>query len=540
MTQTRTLILGIPVDDLTMPDTVQRILEMTENYRQDQTLRAVATINVDFLVNCLSWSSRSVRYREVVTILRQASLVTADGMPIVWLSTLLGGGLPERVPGSDLVPQLAQEAAARGKSLYLLGGRVEAAKQAADYLRDNNPSLRVAGVDSPFVHTEGEKLGAAVEEDETICSRINAARPDILLVGFGNPKQELWIHRNRHRLEVPVAIGVGGTFHFLAGDVRRAPEWMQRFGMEWVYRLWREPRRLWRRYCLGLLKFGFMAGTAVTAYALRRAVSLTARSRPDDSRQGLLFLSAGKSIHVVSLPPRVNGETLDDLREEADVALLQDAVVVDFRQVLVLTASAMGFLCELYTRARDHGKPFYGMGLRSGVRVLLEANRMWDLLEDCMCADPKGLVARFRERWSNIDCFFCVRAEQSCKVLGFFGQVDALQLAEVDVKSLISEFIDTHCVVDLSYCSFIDSTGLSVLVQIFRKLNASGKAFIVCGPRDDTKRALKLVKLDNLFPVVDTLPEARRKIAEHEQAGDSVGPSAGEHGGNGAQQDLEV
>jgi len=228
-------ILGIPVDRLTMRETVDRI----EQFIIDGGFHQVATANTDFLVNALSDD-------ELSRILRSADLVTADGMPVVWAARALSGTLPERVAGVDLVPELAALAAARGYSLFLLGARQEVALRAAANLELQFPGLRVVGCSSP-PDVDLDDLDA--ERSANLLSDIHSAKPDILLVAFGNPKQEKWIYRNRTELRnIPVCIGVGGTFDLLAGEAHRAPRWMQRNGLEWLHRLFQDPRRLWKRY----------------------------------------------------------------------------------------------------------------------------------------------------------------------------------------------------------------------------------------------------------------------------------------------------
>jgi N-acetylglucosaminyldiphosphoundecaprenol N-acetyl-beta-D-mannosaminyltransferase len=163
--------------------------------------------------------------------------VVPDGIGLVWASRWLGRPLRQRVSGSDLVPRLAALAAARGWSIFLLGAAPGVAGVAAAKLRAANPTLRIAGTyaGSP-----------SPDEEEAIVARIRAAAPQMLFVAYGAPAQDLWIARNLARLGVPVAIGVGGTLDFIAGTRRRAPAWVQRVGLEWLYRLWQEPRR-WRR-----------------------------------------------------------------------------------------------------------------------------------------------------------------------------------------------------------------------------------------------------------------------------------------------------
>ncbi len=183
--------------------------------------------------------------------LRNADFVTADGMPIVLLSRLMRRPLPARVTGADMVPAICRRCAEEGLSVYVLGGDREAIEEAFGKLKVESGKLKVVGVDPAFVKLD--------QDQPEIVERINAAKPDILFVALGNPKQELWMGRNAAKLDVGAMIGIGGTFNFLAGRVKRAPKWMQRSGLEWVYRIIQEPGRLWRRYAYGLVKFSWLS-----------------------------------------------------------------------------------------------------------------------------------------------------------------------------------------------------------------------------------------------------------------------------------------
>jgi len=157
--------------------------------------------------------------------------------------------LPERVTGADLVPAICRRFAEEGLSVYVLGGEQAALDEAFSRLGIQN--LKVVGLDPAFVKLD--------EPQPEIVERINAARPDLLFVALGNPKQELWMGRNASKLKIPAMIGIGGTFNFLAGRVKRAPRWVQRCGAEWIYRVLQEPGRLWKRYAYGLVKFSYLA-----------------------------------------------------------------------------------------------------------------------------------------------------------------------------------------------------------------------------------------------------------------------------------------
>ena len=173
---------------------------------------------------------------------KQAAFLLADGMPLVWWSRLGPFPLPERVAGSDLIYGMCERAAAKGRRVYLLGAAPGVAQEAADNLVKRYTGLQIAGVECPPFR----KL-SKVEEQEQI-DRIRAARVDILFIAFGQPKGEFWIAERLARLGVPVSVQVGASLDFVAGRVRRSPTWMRKTGLEWLYRLAQEPRRLAGRY----------------------------------------------------------------------------------------------------------------------------------------------------------------------------------------------------------------------------------------------------------------------------------------------------
>jgi N-acetylglucosaminyldiphosphoundecaprenol N-acetyl-beta-D-mannosaminyltransferase len=205
---------------------------------------AVYTPNVDHVLKAESSHAFRRAYEE-------ASLSLADGMPLVWVSGLLGCQLPERVAGSDLIVPLVERAALRHWRVYLLGGAPGVAEAAAKLLIEDF-GVCVAGWDDCLIG----KDGSDVEGDSV--ARARAAKPDLILVALGPPKQELWIHRSANAVRPAVGVGIGAGLDFLTGKYKRAPRWMARAGLEWVFRLFQEPRRLWRRYLVEGPRFVFV------------------------------------------------------------------------------------------------------------------------------------------------------------------------------------------------------------------------------------------------------------------------------------------
>lgn len=295
------VVLGVPVDDVTMAESLDRIATFVDEGRVSGRSYQVATVNVDFVVN-------SCGDPDLVTLLQRADLAIPDGMPVVWASKLIGGPLRERVAGADLVPELAALAVTRGYSMMVFGSAEGVAEKAADILRTNNPGLTITGFGGPF-------FDRVTDMDDAVLEVIRDARPDILCVALGHPKQERWIEEYRDKIDVPLLVGVGGSLDFIVGTKSRAPMWMQKTGLEWTHRFATEPRRLWKRYTRDLTVFGprvlrqvrdmggrvsnatrpaiFQAGDAVV---LRPAVSL---GLPDNALMSALVLAVGEGARVV-------------------------------------------------------------------------------------------------------------------------------------------------------------------------------------------------------------------------------------------------
>ncbi len=230
--ENRIKLLNIYVDNLTMEETLDEISSLVEK-RQNAY---VVTPNVDHMVTL-------EKDEEFQRIYQEADLILTDGKPLIWISKLLKTPIKEKISGSDLFPRMVEQAAKKGHKMFFLGAREGVAKKAAEVFMEQYPTLQVVGVYSPSYGFEKKE-----EEIADIIAMIQEAKPDILVVGVGAPKQEKFIYRYRDQLQVPVSLGLGASFDFVAGTVKRAPRWMSEHGLEWLYRTFQEPKRLAKRY----------------------------------------------------------------------------------------------------------------------------------------------------------------------------------------------------------------------------------------------------------------------------------------------------
>jgi N-acetylglucosaminyldiphosphoundecaprenol N-acetyl-beta-D-mannosaminyltransferase len=242
----RSELLGLPFDCITMDAAVGRCMEWCLGPR---TPRTVITVNASHV--CMMRRDPELRAACLA-----GDLILADGMSVVWAFRLAKVPLPERVAGVDMMARLLAVAAQRGLSVYFLGARAEVVARLAEACADRYPGLKVAGYRDGYF---------SVAEHAAVAEEVRARRPDMLFVGMPSPFKESWCERYRARLDVPVVMGVGGSFDVLAGYVQRAPRWMQRAGLEWAWRLLMEPRKLWKRYLLTNSEFIWLAGREILA-----------------------------------------------------------------------------------------------------------------------------------------------------------------------------------------------------------------------------------------------------------------------------------
>lgn len=348
------IILGVPVDDLTMSEALDRLESFIHQGRITGRTHQVTTVNADFVVN-------SLHDPELRLILQESDMATADGMPLVLGARLLGMPMADRVTGADLVPALAERAAEKGFSIFLLGAREGIAARAADILQERHCALKIAGVISP--------PNVAIQEiDRSILDHIRQAKPDILLVAFGNPKQEKWIRAYADYLQIPVCIGVGGTFDMIAGVTRRAPRWIQRAGLEWLYRLMQEPQRLWRRYVRDFGYFGY--------FFLRQWWAL----RHGDVLNQYLPTSEGIMIDktiILSIEGRLDIHNYSAFVEQAEHALNKTPfLIVNLEHTKFLDSTALGALVALTNRARAAGGSLSLAAIPSDIARVLSLVRL--------------------------------------------------------------------------------------------------------------------------------------------------------------------
>ena len=230
----RIKFLNTEVDNVNMKEAIQKIEQLILSKKSSY----VVTPNVDHIVKLET-------DKEFQEVYKEADLILTDGMPLIWISKIKKTPIKEKVSGSDLFPEVCKLAAEKGYKVFLLGAAEGVAAKAAENLKVKYNGLNIVGTYSPSYGFENKE-----DEIEEIIKMINEFKPDILAVGLGAPKQEKFLYKFRNRLNVPVSLAIGASIDFEAGNIDRAPKWMQKVGLEWFYRLCKEPKRMFKRYII--------------------------------------------------------------------------------------------------------------------------------------------------------------------------------------------------------------------------------------------------------------------------------------------------
>jgi N-acetylglucosaminyldiphosphoundecaprenol N-acetyl-beta-D-mannosaminyltransferase len=340
-------VLGLPLDSLTASGAV----EVIDGLIRSGGTHQIATANLDFWLNSLT-------DHHLHRIIAGCSLVLPDGMPLVWVSGLLGCPLAERVTGVDLVPRLAELSVQKGYGIFLLGGKGDVAERARKLLEARFPGVRIVGTYAP---TEDE---VEQTDQSEIVKRVQAAKPEILLVALGNPKQEKWIWMHRKRLGVPVAMGVGGSFEIIVGDMRRAPRWIQKCGLEWAMRFLQEPNRLGPRYLRDFAGLGRKLPMTLLAGWMQR---------PYLGASHVTTVKSPLVLHAY-LHGRLCAKTAAELQHAASEAITAGIVmVVHLQGVRQVTAAGLGVLMGARRSLLEAGLTLSLADLKLNHRILLHA-----------------------------------------------------------------------------------------------------------------------------------------------------------------------
>jgi N-acetylglucosaminyldiphosphoundecaprenol N-acetyl-beta-D-mannosaminyltransferase len=475
------VILGIPFHNVSFADTVEWV-------RQRVRLRRpvyIATANMDFLTQ--AW-----RDPELQRILIEADLVVADGIPIVWLSRILGYPLKERVTGSDLVPLFAELAAREGFSVYGLGGAEGVAEKALKKLSERFPGMRIAGAYSP------PKAEIIDMDNAGILARLEKADPDLLLVAFGGPKQEKWCNMHLRHWKIPVAIGIGGSLDFIAGTQKRAPCWVQRLALEWLWRMLSNPRRLFCRYFTNIV-FLFAAGFRMLWLRWGPVPSSQKSSETLEEEQAVM--AAESPVSCVRFPSSVADLEAEDFRSACEAAT--GPLILDMDRREWLDGRELGELLSLNRRCRSARRWLCLLVPNPRLESMLKFIRMDRYIQ---MASDRQTALRMLYSWKQARQDVCIKVEPDRRLtLLLAAELTAANVPGIKAKmeaawsQAAADGEVSGVTVDASAVTFLDSAGLGFLVALRKKALPLSGGFRCAGFHGNARQTLAIARMEALF-----------------------------------------
>ncbi|MCI0540559.1 MAG: WecB/TagA/CpsF family glycosyltransferase, partial [Verrucomicrobiales bacterium] len=454
------------------------VIQMIEEMVRSRRPHYFVTPNVDFLVQ----ARHDIELRR---ILFDAHLVLCDGTPLLWASRLLGNPLRERVAGSDLVPLLIRVAAEQGYRIFFLGGSPDTTAQAVERLRTQFPAGLIAGYYSPPFSELLE-----MNHDE-IKQRIREAHPDLLFVSFGCPKQEKWIAMHHQSLGVPVSAGVGGTIDFLAGRLSRAPQWMRRGGMEWLFRLGQEPRRLSQRYVRDLV--GFAWGFATQWWCLRFFRPQRRTQSPDTG------LNEEGGCQRGTLPARLDMETVErSAHLWTPLMTGNQPVLLNVNEVEFIDSTGVALLIRLQKRARQSGQSLILVGNSASVQRALRTMRLEAFFTFAASeAEALQLLERVRHFEPAVVRSDAGTLRQRLHWRGEITTATAPGVWQATEAYLLSRAgCQSELGIDLGEVRFIDSTGVGLMVRAKKCATRAGSVMKFTGAQPTVRNVIQLCRLE--------------------------------------------
>ena len=473
------VIYGVPFHSLGFEEAIDWIVARVRSGRPAN----IATANLDFVTQ--AWHDP-----ELQRILIDADLVLADGFPIVKLSPFYGPALKARVTGSDLTPMLAERAAREGLSIYGLGSAAGVADKAMKKLKERHPDLKIAGTYSP-------PFAPLLEMDHRdILQRIEKARPDILFVAFGAPKQDKFISMHVRGWNVPVAMGVGASLDFITGTQRRAPRWMQHCCIEWLWRICRDPRRLFSRYMANL---HFLLSATRQMYTIHRMKDRPVVHQSPGEKE--IRKLAENDVVVERFVPLENEAAAREFIDRIDGMVLGKNLLLDIHAVPWLNSLELGALLRVNKFCRQWGKRLILYAPRPKVERLLETCRLTDYFNTAKnLNEVEAIVRNLVEHVEGGTAY-----EEGALKLALPLELTAATLPNFEQETefihheLREQGVLKTVEVDASQLDFIDSAGLGFLIALKKITQDEGVSMSIANLDAKPRRTFEIARVDKVL-----------------------------------------
>lgn len=456
------LLLGYPVDELPREHLQERIASLIDNYRREHRTHFATTLSALFLGQLSSCNLNHPVRVEAVESLHLADLIGLDSPLLQLLAKYLGQKLPPRVNAKDLLFATADLLARRKEAIYLVGGDESLCHRTADALKADYPGLKIAGIGSPSIYTKGERLEDSLERDLFIVDAINEAKPTVLVLQLGHPKQELWFQRIKDYLKIPLVVGIGGGFE---SYLKQRSDGSKRAAGDQAISWSKLRRRI-----VSTIHYLSWIPPLLLYNSINRLLKANRSAEKGNIEKRFLFLAEKESLTVLPFPSSTEGLDCKKISEWMDEALDLDNIVLDFSTVKHMDLRSLGLLYQMWKQCFRMKKNFLILGVSEDIKWLMKLHGAWDFVDSHICSDAEDVLDRLsinsgislkRERE-----FVCIQQVGNDTHLNIFGRLHGINTYPHSLRQLAPILEQRGCIVNLAYCSHITQRGLGFLLKL--------------------------------------------------------------------------
>lgn len=495
-------LFGLPFSNGGLEDAAQQCIKSIRHNNFDTDLFHATSFDSSLLAKIYGWRTVSINQAELLSICRRANISIATSKYLRTICRCLGSRLNHTFSLTDLLNTICEELSKKEKSIFTLGGKESITKAAAVKLHDHFNGLRLVGIATPLIFTEGEDLINAPERDALLVEQINGTQADMLIVNLGTPKQELWLERARHQLKTPLVFTVGNLLEKIAeNDIIGSFKPPKEKSDDFQGGFFKKISSLLHG-CASVIKIVWMSIPLLFYHTINRSVfqwfheSETSTAMPKDGR---LFLSANRSIAFITLPQLIDETNVTALRKRIEEAFTHDVIILDFLQTRHIQPEGFHLLIEACQKRQTQNKEMYGFRSTKDIKSLMKVHRIWDLFKDYLCDTPEMLLTHLshhEDTTSFYDTFMQDGDLVTISVLGSFNhRIDY----EAYLKKITPIIGQKNCVLDLSCCTLVDNRGFSFLLNLRKHLQSQGHRLKLTGVSKALKRQFKSARVDNLL-----------------------------------------
>lgn len=489
------LLLGVPVDRIERGDLESQIERLIEAYVNDKQTKFATTITALFLGKLSGFVLNYRLMPQVVSTLRQADFIGIDSKELQLLAKLLGNNVESLVRPEDLLLASSSLLKKYNQSIFLLGWNEELTETTAQALKIDFPGLKIAGIAAPGIYTKGLEINESIKTDDALIEMINEARPTVLALSLGHPKLEIWLERVKDRIQVPLIIGVGGSFErYLAlregktaSSLRKFswPKWKQKIQSFLHYCFWIPPLLLFNIFNHLTYEFIFK------------------RFQKEPVVRPYLFLSKKETIYIAPFPPFVNRASWESQLKAMDEAFEHDNIVLDFEYVRHINPSGMGLLHAIWKRMQDKNKNLFFIGVNGDIRCLLKLNGAWDMIAASVKngADDvlQSLSINKEDSLLSNRIFLSIDQMDNHSVLSFFGRLHTYDVETASGFQLEPLLNGRNLTINLDHCSSINNLGFGFLLALRDHQKRQGQSLTIENTSPFVKTQFKYYQLDSYF-----------------------------------------